>query len=278
MLRPESLRQVEAMDELVERARTGLREIVDRYAAGEAEVVREYFARSHSREEHIEVLLKQMGREIQARKSIPRVAELARQLGRGVDRHDYQTFLETEAEETKHYVLLADIAEWLHGGPLPPDRLLGYEVVARYNPDLPEHEMYHPLLPEANRNLDVGRDLIAALGYERGYELMHLAEGGGGGAFVEGTRLAGDEFRSRLAAAMRTIVKDELHHGPERIDGYAQQWVRTDVELGQDARWLQAFMAAHLRVRNEIWGHPLSEERLAAIDRGEVAPLAEAVV
>jgi hypothetical protein len=31
-------------------------------------------------------------------------------------------------------------------------------------------------------------------------------------------------------------------------------------------------MAQHLRLRNEIYGFPLSEERLAAIARGEIGP------
>lgn len=261
------------MSELAERAKQILRAIVDQYASGEAEVVRKYFARPHSADEHVEVLLRQMGREIQGRQWIGAVVPMAKGLERTTDRHAYREFLKSEAEEVEHYVLLADLAEWLAGGPLPAERLLAYEVVARYNPELREEEMYNPRLPEANRNLDVGRDLVGELGRERGLEVMHLAEGGGGGAFVECTRTAGDEFRDRLAGIMQKIVKDEMGHGPERIDGYVERWISSDDQLQADARWLRAFMAAHLRVRNEIWGYPLSEERLAAIDRGEVLPL-----
>ena len=76
--------------------------------------------------------------------------------------------------------------------------------------------------------------------------------------------------RPALAAAMRRIVVDELGHGPGRVDQYIREWVHTEDELREDARWLEAFMLAHLHVRNEIWGYPLSEERMAAIQRGEV--------
>ena len=65
-------------------------------------------------------------------------------------------------------------------------------------------------MPEAGRNMDVGRAIVDALGRERALELMHLAEGGGGGAFVECAKLAGDEFRDRLGAAMRKILQDEM--------------------------------------------------------------------
>lgn len=264
--------QAPVVADLQERAGGVLREIVERYAAGEAEVVRAYFARSHTNEEHIEVLLKQMGREIQGRRQIGRVVgSLAEDLERGVDRHDYANHLRHAAEEAHHYVLLADIVDWLAGRKLEADRLLGYDVLAVFDPTLSESSMYNAKLPEAGRNLDIGKDMIAALGRERARELMHLAEGGGGGAFVECGRLHGDEFRDRLAAAMRIITEDELRHGPGRIEGYVREWVHSRAELEDDARWLDAFMLAHLRVRNEIWGYPLEDDRIAAIQAGDVA-------
>jgi hypothetical protein len=258
--------------DLQERAADVLRGIVEKYAAGEAEVVRAYFAQPHSNEDHIEVLLKQMGREIQGRGGLgPTMASMTADLERGVDRHHYAEHLRPSAEEAHHYVLLADIVDWLAGRKLEADRLLGYEVFGVFDPTLSESAMYNPRLPEAGRNLDVGREIIAALGRERARELTHLAEGGGGGAFVECSRLHGDEFRDRLAAAMRIITEDELGHGPGRIDGYAREWVHSDAEIEEDARWLDAFMLAHLRVRNEIWGYPLDEDRIAAIQTAAAA-------
>ena len=190
---------------------------------------------------------------------------MARDLEQGVERHEFAKYLREQAEEVEHYVLLADIAEWLAGGALPADRLLGYEVVARYDPELRESLLYNPRMPEAGRNVDVGRAIVDALGRERALELMHLAEGGGGGAFVECAKLAGDEFRDRLGAAMRKILQDEMGHGPARVEPYVEEWIHTEDELHSDLHWLAAFMMAHFRVRNEIWGYPLSEERIAEI-------------
>jgi hypothetical protein len=261
--------QTKAPSNLKERAYRELMAIVERYSEAEASVVRAYFAKPHTNEEHIEVLLKQMGREIQGRQWADAVVPMARDLERGVDRHDYVTYLRENAEEAEHYTLLADIAEWLNGGPLPADRLLGYEVVARYDPNLPEWIVFKSKLPEAIRNVEVGREIVAALGQQRGRELMHLAEGGGGGAFVEAAKLQGDEFKDRLAAAMRKIAHDEMGHGPGRVEGYVQERINTEEELEQDKRWLDAFMMAHFRVRNEIWGYPLSDDQIAAVQRGE---------
>jgi len=67
---------------------------------------------------------------------------------------------------------------------------------------------------------------------------------------------------------MRRIVKDEMGHGPERLEPYVREWVHTEDELREDVRWLDAFMMAHFRVRKEIWGYPLSEERIAQMHVG----------
>jgi hypothetical protein len=84
--------------------------------------------------------------------------------------------------------------------------------------------------------------------------------------------LYGDPFKDRLGAAMRRILQDEIHHGPERIEGFAREWVQTEQDRETAAGWLRKIMQQHLRVRNEIWRNPLSEDRLAAIDRGDIAP------
>ncbi|HZT09245.1 MAG TPA: hypothetical protein VFC51_19650 [Chloroflexota bacterium] len=260
------------MSDIHERAARELRAVVDRFAAGEAEVVRAYAQAPHSMEENVDVLLRQMGREVQRKKWMDRFHDLAAEMERSVDRHTYAEILEQMSEETAHYVLLADLVEELIGRKLTPDEALKYEVFTRYEVGRPFEQTYHPLLPEANRLIDVAWEAVQALGPDRCRHLIHLAEGGGGGAFVEALRLHGDPFRDGLARAMRRIVHDEMGHGPARIDGYARDWVHTEDELAQDVHWLSAYMAQHLRVRNEIWRTPLSEERLAAIDRGDTAP------
>jgi hypothetical protein len=89
---------------------------------------------------------------------------------------------------------------------------------------------------------------------------------------VEAAKLSGDPFKDRLGAAMRKIAHDEMGHGPARVEGYVAERINSDEDLERDKHWLDAFMMAHFRVRNEIWGYPLSEERIDEIQRGEGRP------
>jgi hypothetical protein len=261
------------MADLHERAASELMAIVEQYSAGEAEVVRSYFEQSHTNEEHLDTLLRQMGREIQTSNWLHHGVTMLAELEKTVDRHDFASFLEHIAEETEHYVILADLAEWLAGRKLAHDEALRYVIYARWNPSAPPELLRHNLLPEATRMVEVNKALVDELGYDCGTPVMRLSEGGGGGAYVECMRLCGDPYRDRLGAAMRRILQDEIHHGPERIDGFARDWVQSDEDVETATSWLRRIMQQHLRVRNEIWCNPLSEERLAAIDRGDYQPM-----
>lgn len=261
------------MAELTERAATELHHIVAQYGAGEAEVARAYFSQPHTDADHIDVLLRQAGREIQTADRLHQAVQMLGQLDTSVDRHVFADLLEKIAQETMHFVVLADLAEWVAGRKLEAEELHHYEVHAVWDPDGVQGKDHHARLPEANRMIEVSRELTSALGYERGRKVIQLSEGGGGGTFIECARMGGDPFKDRLAEAMGRILKDELTHGPEHVDEFARTWVRSESDLGDATRWLRTYMFQHLRMRNEIWDYPLSEERLAAIDRGEIALL-----
>ena len=262
------------MESLAERAEARLLALIARYAAGEAEVVRAYFAQEHTREEHLDTLLRQMGRELQTSRWLHRAVLMEAELERTVDRHRFADFLEQIADEVKHYVLLADLAEWLADRKLGAEELRQYEIYAVYDPALPPEQQQHPRLPEATAMIALVRDAHATHGPAFAHAVLRLSEGGGGGAFVAASELGGDEYRERLAAAMRAIVRDEMGHGPGRVRAFVQEWVHDEDTLARTEALLAAYMAQHLRLRNEIWRYPLSPERLAAIDRGEIAPMA----
>src|SRR5438105_5061398 len=97
------------MTDIHERASSELRAVVERFAAGEAEVVREYFRHPHTMDENIEVMLRQMGREVQRKKWMDRFKGLCEELERSVDRHTFVGILEQMADENKHYTLIADL-------------------------------------------------------------------------------------------------------------------------------------------------------------------------
>src|SRR5436853_66241 len=112
---------------LQEQAAQKLRAIVAKYSHAEGEVVRAYFAKAHTAEEHTEVLLKQIGREIQGRRRLgPSITAMAEELEKTVDRHEYAEYVRESVEEIEQYVALADIAEWLAGRKLECETLLGH--------------------------------------------------------------------------------------------------------------------------------------------------------
>jgi hypothetical protein len=260
------------MESLAARAERELNEILAAYAAGEGEVVRTFFAREHTRDEYVDMLRRQMGREVFCVNWIDRASRMAGELERSVDRHVLVDLLEQIADETAHYAGLADLVEWLIGRKLSAEEAREYEVYAHIDPERPVEQQYNPRLPEANKMLDVLHRFRTEYPKAFSDQVMRLTEGGGGAAFIEASRLSGDEFRERFAAVMGRIVDDEIEHGPLRVRGFSQNWVRNEADLELAKRMMREFMAQHVRVRNEIYGHPLSEERLAAIDRGEIEP------
>ncbi len=259
-------------DELKPKAKTVLRSIIDQYTAGEAEVVRVFFSRPRTKEEYLDMVLRQIGREVQIAHWLPKAGPMGERLERGVGRWELYEALEHMADEIKHYALLADIAEWLAGGALTAEELRRYEVQAFWDPEVAEQYLHPPLLPEAARMVDVTRELLTD--YEPAFwkGIVQLSEGGGGGAFIEASRVQGGEFQRRFAAAMEQIIEDELRHGAEHIEEFTERHIHAESDLDRAERGLTAVMAQHLRVRNEIYGFPLSEERLAAIGRGEIGP------
>jgi hypothetical protein len=265
------------MNSLAERAETRLLALIGRYAAGEAEVVQAYFAAEHTADENLDVLLRQMGRELQTSQWLHRAVLMNEQLEDAVDRPRFVDFLEQIADEVKHYSLIADLADWVAGRKITRAEAIQYQVYAIYDPALPEEHLRHPALPEATRMVQFIREAHATHGAEFAHAVLRLSEGGGGGAFVAAAELSGDEFRERLAAVMRDIVSDEMGHGPGRVRAFAREWVTDEATLERTEALLAAYMLQHLRLRNEIWRNPLPEARIAAIERGEIVPMTLAV-
>jgi len=114
--------------------------------------------------------------------------------------------------------------------------------------------------------VDVSRELQETMSEQMRRGIGTIAEGGGGAAFIEGSRQGGDEFRDRFAKVMAEITEDEMHHGPEQVQHFVSSHIHTEQDLDLAAAGLTRFMAQHLRVRNEIYGNPLSEAELRSYD------------
>lgn len=239
-----------------------LKSLIEQYAAGEAEVVTTYFARPRTRDMDIAWLKKQAGRELgEAVKVAGYLTRGAPLIDKGVDRHEFESTARKCMEETRHYRMLADILESLTPGePVDPDEIMLY---APLRP--------HPELPNKNSWLEIDSELKASKEPAVQHALS-LTEGLGSGIYIGGSQITGSELEERMREAFHVIAEDELRHGPKDIVEVAGK-IETEEDLEKAVAALREYAKRHLRMRNETFGHPLSERRLEEIDRGNVTPL-----
>lgn len=245
------------MDEIEARKRgMELLEFASRWWAGEAEVAHTFFAKPHAPQEHLRWLRLQACKELQPRpngiiiRNIEKLRDEYPTLDKGVARRRYLGTMQFLLEEFRHYVLFADIVDQITGGGLTPEELAAY--------DLPEERNLRMLRQSAfDRHGDLARCASS------------FCEGGGASIFYEGMQTGGDPISDQIAAACASVHQDETdhaRHGVEELVGIA----KTE-EAWEIARELiQAISRQRLRMRNEQFGFPLSEDRLTGIGQGRI--------
>ena len=73
---------------------------------------------------------------------------------------------------------------------------------------------------------------------------------------------------------MGEIAADEQFRGPTHI-GAAADEIGTEAELQEVKDVLSRYLQHHLRMKNEQFGSPLIEQRMAEIDAGKINSLPE---
>jgi hypothetical protein len=247
--------RAKAIAAMVRRRVGGVLQKVNRFWAGEVEVAETFFRSPRSNEEHVHWLGYQMMKEYMWPDG--RLTPLRKaydQLESGVGRHEIHALFREAEEEFSHYVVLADIAEKILGRPLPPKETEKH----RYGIE------NQALLKIRTSESDWDR------------ATSHLHEGGGLGVYFAGkdlTPMSDDPYRTDIADAMTLIYNDELTHFGH---GFSE-FVHVAIDALEET-WKQVTIKAELvgyhrvRMRNEQFGFPLSEERLQEIREGEIVP------
>ncbi len=163
-------------------------------------------------------------------------------LDRGVARRDMLARLEMMTEEFEHYVVLAEVLEFVLGRALTPED--------------PEQ------LPE-DRKLNAMRRGYVESGDPCVMAVMGLTEGGGSSTFREASKLTGGEIEKRLAAAMTVIHRDEENHYLDAAAAAAAA-VRSGDDLDRMKCALLEVSIQRVRMRNEMFSEPMTD---AEIDR-----------
>ena len=75
-----------------------------------------------------------------------------------------------------------------------------------------------------------------------------------------------DEFTERFIRHERTVVQDELHHGPELIQELAKT-LESQEELEEAKQKVTELRVQELRQRNEQFLHPLTEAEMNQLEQ-----------
>ena len=245
-----------------------------RWWAGEAEIVRIYFSNPRTREDDLHWLKLQAARELgTVERLLEALPDDLAGIETAVGRDSFEASARAVYEEARHYRLLADIMEQIAGERPDPRELLALSGCQR-------ERTGHPDLPAMTAEIEVTRRLQETYG-ELAEVALGFSEGAGAAIFYMGNRLlefpytsySGGAVEKAIAEAMGVIFHDEMRHGPVHIPHIARA-IRTDEDL-ETARLIVTEKAvAHLRLRNETFGYPLTEARMAEIDAGtRVEPL-----
>jgi hypothetical protein len=235
--------------------------LAGQYWAGEAEAARTFFDVQRTGQEHIRWLRLQTYKELIPQpesfimKWIDGLKERYLNIESKEDRDSlYETF-EVLTQEFNHYRLFADILEELTGKCDTPSDLL--ESRSQY--------------PEEKKLIA----LRARYAEEEG-ELGRLAsqfnEGGGGAIYKEGSKASGSPLMDKISAAFTVVFNDEVGHHKMGARGVASI-ARTDEDWAKLSEMVPSIARQRMIMRNEQFGFPLSESRIAEIDRGMIEPL-----
>jgi hypothetical protein len=157
-------------------------------------------------------------------------------------------------EEFNHFKLFADILETITGEPVSQAKLRDWQL-------------------PADRKLQQTRQEIRENEGHLGELAIMFTEGGGSAFFLVGKDVGGNSTADAIARACETVYFDELEHGEHG----AQELER---ELDSEEEWAKAkeliirICEERLRMRYEMFGLPINEERIAEITAGKIEPLA----
>jgi hypothetical protein len=234
------------------------------YSAAEEAIVSAFFAEPRKKSDHLYWLRAQAFKEYSAIKPIfTTLAKLHPEIDREIDRHDFEELTEKLADETKHARLVMDLLEEISGKRvafadllwLPEDRKLA-RIRARYS------KSYATLLHGSGviRTKEIRRK---DEGLERA--AITLTEGGGGALYKVCRRLKKKGVEAKIARVFTEIHRDELNHknsGERALDAI----IKTGTAFARAARIIREISFQRLRMRNEQFGFPVSDDHLRNMD------------
>jgi hypothetical protein len=218
------------------------------YWETEATIVRRFFKSKPTREDHIFWLKAQLWKELHPvdgyftglQKELNHLAASFPEIDKTFERHQYHSQLEQLMQEFNHYVLMADVLEYL----------LGHAVSAEDTFQLPQEKKLGDLRRDyANSGSAV--DKAAVL----------VTEGGGARMFREGRKLKGGRLERMIASAMAVVYRDEKNHYREAAREAAGA-VKTKQDLARMKKTVREVSLHRIYMRNEMFKEPLASDEI----------------
>lgn len=227
------------------------------YWAAEAAVTRRFFDNGPSREDWIYYLKSAVYKELNPaigygptdgyanglHMEFAQLVEKFPRLDRDVDRHAFYTVLHQMTEEFNHYLVLADVLEYLLGRKLTPD-------------DPEQREEDRKLNEMRRRYVTSGDPVLKAA--------MMLTEGGGSSTFREASKLAGGELERRIASAMKVIYDDEVDHYEDAAAG-CNAVIASEADFERARKALVEVSLQRVRMRHEQFREPMPWSEVEAV-------------
>jgi hypothetical protein len=214
----------------------------------EAKIVRRFFQSKPTREDHIFWLKAQLWKELHPvdgyftglQKELNHLAASFPEIDKSISRRQYHSLLEQLTQEFNHYVLMADVLEYL----------LGHPVFAEDTFQLPQEKKLG----------DIRRG-YASSGSAVDKAAVLVTEGGGARMFREGRKLKGGRLEKMIARAMEVVYQDEKSHY-KKAAREAAQAVATKQDLARMKSAVHEISLQRVYMRNEMFKEPLTSAEI----------------
>jgi len=218
------------------------------YWEAEATIVRRFFKSKPTREDHIFWLKAQLWKELHPvdgyftglHKELNNLVASFPEIDKTIERHQYHSLLEQLTQEFNHYVLMADVLEYLLGHPVSAEDTFQ--------------------LPQEKKLSDIRRVYVNS-GSAVDKAAVLVTEGGGARMFREGRKLKGGRLERMIASAMEVVYHDEKNHYKEAAREAAGA-VRNKPELARMKNAVQEVSLQRLYMRNEMFKEPLTSDEI----------------
>jgi len=218
------------------------------YWETEATIVRRFFASKPTREDHIFWLKAQLWKELHPvdgyftglQKELNYLVGRFGEIDKTIGRHQYHSLLVQLTQEFNHYVLLADVLEYLLGHPVSAQDTIQ--------------------LPQEKRLGDIRRS-YATSGSAVDKAAVLVTEGGGARMFREGRKLKGGRLEKMIARAMEVVYQDEKSHYKEAAKEAATA-VRKKQDLVRMKKAVTEVSLQRVYMRNEMFKESLTDAEI----------------